>query len=344
MEIIKQLFGVTSDQKEIYSYTLKNDHQVEVDILTYGAIIRALRGPDKNGKIDDVVLGYDKLALYENDQRYFGAIVGRYANRIAHGSFTIQEKRYNLSANHGMHHLHGGFDGFDKKNWEAETRIEKGFIELKLSCISADGEEGYPGNLMVQVHYKLDNDNALHIEFAAKTDQDTHVNLTNHTYFNLTEGKQNIFSHNLQILAGQYTETDGELIPTGKILPVDDTVFDFREKKNMGDQIIKNGNTGYDVNYVVEKKGNDIMLAAILSEPESGRSIEVYTTQPGMQLYTGHFIGKVTGKQQLVYNDFSGICLETQHFPDSPNHKGFPATLISPEKSYNEKIIWQFRW
>ena len=344
MEIIKQLFGITSDQKEIYSYTLKNDHRVEVDILTYGGIIRALRVPDKNGMMGDVVLGYDNLASYENDHRYFGGIVGRYANRIAFSSFAIQGKKYNLSANHGRHHLHGGFYGFDQKIWKAEPSHDKEFVELRLSCMSPDGEEGYPGNLAVQVHYKLDNSNALHIEFMADTDQDTHVNLTNHTYFNLTGEKPDIFSHNLQIFARQYTETDEELIPTGKILSVDDAVFDFREKKNVGDQIKNNPNKGFDTNYVLDKKAEDLALAAVLSEPESGRSIEVYTMQPGMQLYTGHFIGKVTGKQQKVYDDFSGICLETQHFPDSPNHPEFPSTRLSPKKAYYEKSIWKFSW
>jgi aldose 1-epimerase len=327
----RESFGMVSG-RPVDRYTLTNRNGVAVSAITYGGIITSIVTPDRRGRPGDVVLGFDTLDGYLAGHPYFGALVGRYCNRIAHGHFTIDGREYRLAANNGPHHLHGGLEGFDKKIWSV-THAAGGRIEL--AYISADGEEGYPGILRVSVRYTLTDDNELRIDYRASTDKATHVNLTQHSYFNLAGGGD-VLGHELTIDAGHYTPVDATLIPTGEIVSVDGTPFDFREPTPIGARIedqhpqLQHGR-GYDHNWVLD--GGD--AAARLFDPHSGRTLEVHTTEPGMQMYAGNFLdGTLIGKGGRAYGPRSGVCLETQHFPDSPNQANFPTTLLTPGREY----------
>ena len=333
-------FGQTTDSVQVKQFTLTNENGLEMKVITYGAIITSLKTPDKDGKLEDIVLGHDNIEGYIKNDPYLGAVVGRYGNRIANAKFSIDGTEYKLAANNGKNSLHGGIKGFDKVVWNASEINDSTGVGLKLTYRSVDGEEGFPGNLDVTVFYTLNNDDELEIQYQAKTDKKTVVNLTQHTYFNLTAMKEDILNHELSINASNITPVDNTLIPTGELLPVENTPFDFRKAKKVGENInddheqIKFGN-GYDHNWVLDESEDEINLAAILSDSTSGRIVEVYTTEPGIQFYTGNFLdGTITGKNDVVYKYRSGLCLETQHYPDSPNQPDFPSTLLSPNEDY----------
>ncbi len=338
------------DFDDIKLYTLKNKQGVIVKITNYGATITSILVPDRNGRLADVALGYNRVEDYMNavDKPYFGAIVGRYANRIANGQFTLFGKTYQLARNVGENHLHGGIVGFDKVAWAAKFQPAEN--QLVLSYRAKDGEEGYPGNLDVQVTYRLTEENELMVEYFATTDQATPVNLTQHTYFNLRgEGEGTILFHELTINADRFTPVDKNLIPTGEIVDVQNTPFDFRQPKMIGKEIsdgdeqLKFGG-GYDHNWVLNRKeADEITLAARAYEPASGRMLEVFTTEPGIQFYAGNFLdGRLRGKSGKPYRKRSGFCLETQHFPDSPNQPGFPDTILLQGSDYRSKTVFKF--
>jgi aldose 1-epimerase len=323
------------DGIEVYLYTLTNDLGLEVAIITYGGAISSLKVPDRNGTLGDVVLGFDTLEQYVSNPRYFGALVGRYANRIAGGKFSLNGVEYQLGKNNGGNHLHGGFRGFNKRVWTASEEVKGGSAVLHLSYFSADGEENYPGNLNAYVDYTL-CDNELIIEYRATTDYDTIVNLTNHSYFNL-KGEGTILEHELMLQADSFTPVDEDLIPTGEIRSVEGTMKDFRKSRP-----IDSG--GYDHNFVLNDWNGSLRSVARLYEPTTGRVMEILTTQPGIQFYSGNFLdGSYTGKYGFVYEKYAGLCLEPQHFPDSPNHPNFPSTVLRPGEDYNETTVLQFK-
>lgn len=342
---------ITVDEfSDIRLYTLTNEAGVQVKLTNYGARVTSILAPDRRGRMADVALGYHSVERYMNAvaRPYFGCVVGRYGNRIAEGRFEIDGKTYQLAANDGDNHLHGGIFGFDKVVWDARIDGDGGVV---FSYLSQDGEEGYPGSLQVEVRYSLGEDNGLAIEYWAKTDKPTHVNLTNHTYFNLAgEGEGTILGHELMIAADRYTPVDEELIPTGELAPVEGTPFDFTEAKPIGQdiaaphpQIAHVG--GFDHNWVLSAPpGPDgLRLAATLYEPDSGRFMEVLTEEPGLQFYSGNFLdGRLTGKSGRSYLHRGGLCLETQHFPDSPNQENFPSTLLRPGETYRTKTVYRF--
>lgn len=348
--IVQRAFGKTLEGKAVELYTLTNRNGMEASITTYGAIVVSLTAPDRDGKYADVVLGFDRLEGYLAGHPYFGAIVGRYGNRIAKGKFTLDEKEYTLAVNNGENHLHGGIKGFDKAVWQARASIKKTGVELALTYTSADGEEGYPGNLAVKAVYTLTNDNELKIEYSATTDKPTPVNLTNHSYFNLAgQGSGDILGHELMIAADRFTPVDQGLIPTGELRPVEGTPFDFRKPTAIGarieqaDEQLKFGG-GYDHNFVLNKQQQGALeLAASVYELKSGRRMEVFTTEPGIQFYCGNFLdGTNVGKGGKVYNFRNGLCLETQHFPDSPNKPEFPSVILKPGKEYSTTTVYKF--
>lgn len=350
MNIEEHAFGQTTDGKEVSIYTLKNDQDVVANITNYGGIVVSLKVPDQRGNFDDVVLGFDTLAEYLSDTPYFGAIIGRYANRIAYGKFTLNGVEYTLAQNDGNNHLHGGRKGFDKVVWDVRGKTITDGVSLELNYLSRDGEEGYPGNLELSVVYTLTNENALRIEYVATTDQETVVNLTNHSYFNLlgaTSGK-GILDHEIMLDADRFTAGDAGLIPTGELRNVQGTPLDFKESTAIGirmtepyDQLVAAG--GYDHNWVLNTDDGSLALAARVYEPTSGRVMEVRTTEPGIQFYTGNFLdGSITGKGNVVYNKHSGLCLETQHFPDSPNQSTFPSTVLKPGEKYTQTTVYAF--
>jgi len=348
------LAGVkTDDFDRIQLFTLKNKAGTEIKITNYGAILTSIRVADRNGKFADVALGYNGVEGYINavDKPYFGAIVGRYGNRLAKGSFTLDGETYSLAKNNDPNHLHGGVVGFDKVVWDAKPIEGKNFSGLELSYLAKDREEGYPGNLVCKVTYKLTDDNEIVMEYHATTDKATPVNLTNHTYFNLAgEGSGTILDHIVHLNADHYTPVDQTLIPTGEIAPVKDTPFDFTIEKSIGKDINQENEQlqfgrGYDHNFVLNKKGqaNKMTLAATVYEPKSGRFLEVLTEEPGVQFYTGNFLdGRLTGKAGKPYLNRGGFCLETQHFPDSPNQPTFPSTILRPSENYSTKTIFRF--
>jgi len=337
-------FQKTIDGKEVKLYTLKNDSGLVVKITNYGARIVSILAPDKNGKYADIVLGYASIDDYLKDNMFLGCAVGRYANRIGDAKFKINNKEYHLAPNDNGNTLHGGIKGFDKKVWDA---IQHGDT-LELTYVSADMEEGFPGNLTTKVWYIITNNNELVIKYEATTDKTTILNLTNHSYFNLQgEGSNTILDHYLQIMASQTSEVNNELIPTGKIIPVDNTPFDFRSPHLIGERInadneqLINGK-GYDHNWILDKQNSDLTLAIRLSDSISGRVLELYTTEPGIQVYTGNFMdGSVKGKSGKPYKYRAAIAMEPQHFPDSPNHSNFPSTLLNPEEKYTQTSIFK---
>ncbi len=340
MKISKENFGVTNGQ-EVFLFTLQNT-SITVKIINYGGIVTSILTPDSEGKIEDIVLGFDKLDPYVSGHPYFGAIVGRYGNRIAKGRFTLDGQTYQLSINNGENHLHGGSTGFDKVVWEATEFITDESVGVELKYHSADGEEGYPGNMEVRIIYSLNNANELKIEYFATTSKATPVNLTHHSYFNLKgAGNGDVLDHLLKIDAGKYTEVDETLIPTGELKDVSNTPFDFRKRKPIGSDISETEG-GYDHNFVLNNQGNLSKVVEVL-EPASGRKMEVYTSEPGLQFYSGNFLdGSITGKNQKKYHKHYGFCLETQHYPDSPNHPEFPSTILRPEEIYHYATIYKF--
>lgn len=343
MNIQKKIFGETSEGKEVELYTFNNENGVELKVMTYGATIISLKVPDKNGQLGDIILGYDNLKDYVNNSPYFGATVGRYANRIKRGLFTINGIKYQLSINNGKNHLHGGIKGFDKVVWDAQPFKENNVVGLKLTYRSKDGEQGYPGNLIASVTYTLTNDNELKMEYEATTDKPTIVNLSNHCYFNLAgQGKRDVLDHELMINANSFTPVDDELIPTGEIKDVKETPMDFTSPKAIGARI-KKVKGGYDHNFVLNNKNGSLALAVRVYELTSGRTMEIYTTQPGIQFYSGNFLdGTITGKENKIYKKHYAFCLEPQHFPDSPNHSNFPSVVLNPGEKYSQQSVYIF--
>jgi aldose 1-epimerase len=348
MKISNQPFGKMPDGSAVNLFTLTNDNGVEVKITNYGGVVVSLIVPDQHGHLDDIVLGFDTLAEYLEKSPYFGCITGRYANRIAYGKFTLNGVDYALAQNDGENHLHGGSKGFDKELWTTEEIRSEVGVGLKLNYTSPDGEENYPGTLSVSVVYTLTNDDELKIEYTATTDQDTIVNLTNHSYFNLAgAGEGNILGHELMINAERFTPVDNTAIPTGELRPVAGTPFDFREMTEIGarieqdDEQLKFGQ-GYDHNWVLGNAGGALILAARVEEAASGRAMEVYTTELGIQFYSGNFLDGLTGKGGQKYPRRSGLCLETQHYPDSPNQPDFPSTVLKPGETYQTTTIYKF--
>jgi aldose 1-epimerase len=349
MKIEKQPFGKTEAGTAVDLYTLTNAHGVTVKITNYGGIVTTILAPDKNGKLGDVVLGYDNLEGYLKASPYFGCIVGRYGNRIARGEFTLNGKAYSLAINNEPNHLHGGVKGFDKVVWAAKEIQGEDAVGLQLTYLSKDGEEGYPGNLSVKVIYTLTNENGLQIDYEATTDQPTICNLTNHTYFNLKDaGASPILEHELMLDADYLTPVDATLIPTGKLQSVAGTPFDFKTPTAIGarinadDEQIKFG-LGYDHNFVLNGKAGKLRLAGKLFEATTGRVVEVWTTEPGIQFYSGNFLdGSITGKNGTVYQYRHGLCLETQHYPDSPNQPNFPSTVLNSGEKYQTTTVYKF--
>jgi aldose 1-epimerase len=341
--VAKQPFGHTAEGTPVDLYSLV-DGKIEVGIITYGGIVVSLRTPDRNGKIDDVVLGCDSVEKYEAQTAHFGGIIGRYANRIAHGSFKLDGKTYSIPKNDGDNALHGGTRGFDKVVWGAKE-ITDG---IELTYVSKDGEQGFPGTLTTTVRYTLSG-SALRIEYSATTDKDTVLNLTNHSYFNLAgQGKGDVLGHVLKIDASRMTPVDAALIPTGELKSVSGTPFDFRTPHAIGERINADDTQlqlgkGYDHNFVLDHPPGELAEAAEVYEPTTGRILKVLTTEPGLQLYTGNFLdGSITGKEGRVYNRRFAFCLETQHFPDSPNHAAFPSTELKPGKKFHSVTVFEF--
>ena len=346
--IKKQAFG-TVPEGRVDLYTMTNSRGMEVRAMNYGGIIVSLRVPDKKSVLADVVLGFDTLDAYLNNKPYFGAIIGRYANRIANGKFTLNGAEYRLARNNGMNSLHGGLKGFDKVLWRGEQFENNQGIGVVFTYTSKNGEEGYPGNLKAKVTYTLTDQSELQIEYQATTDEATPVNLTNHSYFNLaSEGNGDILKHNLILNADRFTPVDSTLIPAGELRSVAGTPFDFTKPTAIGARIDTNNEQlaiahGYDHNFVLSRKGSGLELAGRVHEQQTGRALEVYTTEPGVQFYTGNVLdGTITGKHGHAYNKHAGLCLETQHFPDSPNHSNFPWTILKPEQTYNSRTVYKF--
>src|SRR5579864_4058758 len=342
----KQSFGKTEDGQPTDLFILTNKNGMEAAITNYGGTVVILKVPDRNGKLDDVVLGYDKLDGYATGKAYFGAIVGRYANRIAHAKFTLNGTTYTLAKNDGDNHLHGGFN---KRVWTARDISSGTGQALELAYLSKDGEEGFPGNLSVKVVYTLTDQNELKIDYSATTDKDTVLNLTNHAYFNLAgQGNGDILQQQIMIKADRFTPTDATSIPTGELRSVKGTPFDFTNLTAIGarieqdDQQLKLGR-GYDHNWVLNnEKAGSLIMAAQAYDPHSGRLLEVSTTEPGLQFYTGNFLDGIRGKEGKVYNRRYAFCLETQHFPDSPNHPEFPSAVLKAGQPYRSTTVYKF--
>ncbi len=341
-------FGQLPDGTPVELYTLRNSHGMEAQIMTYGGIVTSLKVPDKRGKLDDVVLGYDTLDAYLKSTPYFGALIGRYGNRIAKGQFSLDGVTYTLATNNGVNALHGGLKGFDKVVWTARPLPTANGPSLIMTYVSRNGEEGYPGNLLVTAVYSVTEDNALKVEFTATTDRKTVVNLTHHSYFNL-RGSGDVLGHIVTINADKFTPVDSGLIPTGELRPVAGTPFDFTTPSAIGARIGQTQDEqivlgqGYDHNWVLNKRGSELSLAAKVHEPMTGRTMEVWTTEPATQFYTGNFLdGTLVGKGGWTYQKRNGFCFEPQHYPDSPNHPAFPSTELKPDETYRNTIIYKF--
>jgi aldose 1-epimerase len=342
MEIVERNYGTTKDGLEIEQFICKNKNGYSIEMITYGALITAVNMPDKDGNVENVTLSCTDMAGYEACTSFFGATVGRYCNRIAKGKFEIDGKEYSLATNNGPNHLHGGKIGFDKRLWEAEKIIDIDKVGIRFKLTSEDGDEGYPGELEAVVEYTLNNDNEFKVDFTAKTNKATHVNLTNHNYWNLGgAGSGTILDHELTLTADKYTPVDSTGIPTGELAPVESTPFDFRELHKIGERIKDVGDDpiGYDHNYVLNS-GGKMGLAAKVTCTESGRSMEIHTTQPGIQFYTGNYLNGQPGSGG--FEQYNAFCLETQHFPDSPNQESFPSTLLKPRETFRQTTVHKF--
>jgi len=342
MKITTTKFGNLKDGSEALLFTLENN-SITIKITNYGGIITSIDMPNKNGSIENVVCGFDELDTYLSDEYlgsypYFGAIIGRCGNRIANGQLKIDGVSYDLAINNGPNHLHGGIIGFDRRLFDAEVIEEKSQVGVKLTYLSPDGEENYPGNLKVTCIYTLNEESELGIQYYAETDKTTVVNLTNHTYFNLTGFKENILNHELELTATTMTEMV-EQIPTGKIVPVVATAYDFNTPTKLNAAGLA---MGYDDNFVFDDQDGELNYIGCLSENNSGRKVEIYTTQPGMQLYTGYWIPELTVKGNKKFGSFSGVALETQHYPDSVHHSKFPTVILKPGAVYDEKTVYKF--
>ncbi len=342
----KSAFGTLPDGTAVDLYTLTNANGMVVKIMTYGATVTELWVPDRGGRLADVTLGFDDLQGYLGPNPYFGATIGRVANRIARGRFTLGGRHYTLATNNGPNSLHGGNRGFDKVVWHGQPQESSTTPAVKFTYTSPDGEEGYPGNLNVAVVFTLTDQNELGIEYTAQTDQPTPVNLTNHTYFNLCGAeKGDILGHELMLAADRYTPVDETLIPTGEIRSVHGGPMDFTRPATIGSRIAQLAGDpgGYDHNYVLNSGGGSLALAARVYEPVSGRMMEMYTTEPGVQFYSGNFLdGTIRGKRGVVYGKHHGFCLEAQHFPDSVNRPDFPSVILEPGQTYSQTTIYRF--
>lgn len=346
--VTKKSFGTTSSGAPVEIYTLENANGMQAAIMTYGGTVVRLTAPDRNGKFEDIVLGCDDVAGYQKQTAFFGALIGRYGNRIGHARFKLDGVEYKLPANDNGNTLHGGPEGFDKRIWHARE-IAGAEPALEVTYSSKDGEEGFPGNLTTKVVYTLTNHNELKIDYTATTDKDTVVNLTNHSYFNLAgEGHGTILQHQLTIPADRFTPVDSTLIPTGELKPVKGTPFDFTKPMAIGARINDNNEQlkfgiGYDHNYVLNKGSSGVpALAAEVYDPSSGRDMQVLTTEPGVQFYTGNHLGDIHGKGGKLYPKNGALCLETQHYPDSPNKPSFPSTELKPGQTYHTTTIYRF--
>jgi aldose 1-epimerase len=342
----KREFGRMPDGRVVDIYTLTNAAGSMVRVMTYGATVTDIIVKDSKGKFGDVALGFDNFQDYLAGHPYFGVATGRVANRIAKGKFTLEGKTYQLAVNNGPNHLHGGIKGLDKVLWKAEEVQSADGPAISCSYTSPDGEEGYPGALSTTIVYTLTKDNGLKMEYTATSDKPTPVNLTNHTYFNLSgEGRGDILSHRMQLNAARYTPTDDTLIPTGEIRPVKGTIFDFTKPTRIGDRFgyITDSPKGYDLNFVLDGDGKELALAGTVYDPKSGRVLEVWTDEPGLQFYTGNFLdGTLTGKNGVPYIKHGAFCLEAQHFPDSINQPNFPSTVLRPGQTYKQTTIYRF--
>ena len=340
----KSEFGTLEDGTVIEAFTLRNARGAMAKVITYGATLTELWVPDKNGKLGDVVFGFDGLKGYLGSHPYFGSTVGRYANRIAKGKFTLDGKEYTLAINNGPNSLHGGKIGFDRRVWKAEPLREPHAAAVRFTYLSPDGEENYPGNLSVSVTYTLTDENALKLDYSAKTDKATPVNLTNHSYFNLAGSGGDILGYVLYLNADWFTPVDATLIPTGEIRSVKGTPLDFTKPTPIGAHIAEIKDIGgYDHNFVINGEPGKLRLAARVSEPTSGRQMEVWTTEPGVQFYSSIGLdGTIVGKGGITYKKYGALCLETQHYPDSPNHPNFPSTILRPGESFHSETIYKF--
>ena len=339
MAVSREIFGKTAEGQAVESFVLDNAKGVRVKVINYGATIVSIETPDREGLVADVVLGFDDIAGYQHaDNPYFGACCGRYANRIAKGRFSLDGVQYALAVNNGPNSLHGGLVGFDKKVWDAVVDGES----VRMSLTSPDGEEGYPGTLYVELVYSLDHDGALRLDYTATTDRKTILNLTNHSYFNLA-GSGSVHDHVVQIKADRYTVVDDEATPTGEVRAVAGTEMDLTVPTPIGQNIDAVQGLGYDHNYCINQKTPGMLtLAAVVVEPSRGRSMECWTTEPGIQFYTANYLNGIQGKGGAVYGKQEGLCLETQHWPDSPNHPAFPSTELAPGESYAQTTIYRF--
>ncbi|GFM70396.1 aldose 1-epimerase [Pseudomonas cichorii] len=350
----QSLFGKLPDGTPIEKYTLQNSHGLQASIITYGATLQALKVPDRNGKVEDIVLGFDDVQGYQaNGTVYFGATIGRFGNRLAGGTFKLDDKTYRVPLNDKTNALHGGNQGFDKRIWKAESIKADGSVGVKLSYLSPDGEMGFPGALLTEVIYSLNDRNELKIDYRATTDKPTVLNLTNHSYFNLAgAGNGDILQQVATLHASRYTPVNDRLIPTGELAPVAGTPMDFLKPTAIGKNIkadhqqlkyAEPGQGGFDFNWVLDTKGDVSKLAAEVSDPQSGRHLQLFTTEPGVQLYTGNFLdGSIHGKAGKVYPHWGAFTLETQHYPDAPNQPAFPSTRLDPGKAYTQTTIFKF--
>lgn len=341
--IEKSMFGRLSDGTVVESYLLRNGRGLAAKLTTYGASLTELWVPDRAGRLADVVLGLDNLEAYLAPHPFFGGTIGRYANRIAKGRFALDGNEYQLAINNPPHSLHGGKIGFDRRAWKAEALDNPGGAAVRFTYLSTDGEENYPGNVHVTVTYTLTEADELKLEYSAETDQATPINLTNHSYFNLA-ASGDILGHRLYLNSDQYTPVDATLIPTGEIRTVADTPFDFRGLMAIGEHIAEITDIGgYDHNFVVNGQAGALRIAARLVEPGSGRQMEMWTTEPAIQFYSGiHLDGSVVGKDRVAYRKFGGLCLETQHYPDSPNHPNFPSAILRPGSRFRSETLYKF--
>ena len=346
-------FGKTNDGTPVEQYILRNSHGMQATVITYGATLQALQVPDKHGKLDDIVLGFDDVQGYQKGTAYFGATIGRFGNRLADGAFELDGKRYQVPQNDKTNALHGGTQGFDKKVWKATETKDKDSVGVTLTYLSADGEMGFPGNLTTEVTYRLTDSNELRIDYKASTDKPTVLNLTNHSYFNLAgAGNGDILKQVATLHASHYTPVTAKLIPTGELAPVAGTPMDFTQPTAIGQHIkadhpqlkfAEEQQGGFDFNWALDTKGDVSKLAAEVSDPQSGRHLQLYTNEPGVQFYTSNFLdGTVKGKGGKVYPHWGAFTLETQHYPDSPNQPNFPSTRLDPGQTYTQSVVLKF--